>query len=388
MASALPGRSVTALSFGPNGTVAAASEAGVAVSCDRGQTWRMTHLEAGPVLSLLFLDATLLAGLAGDGLASSSDGGETWTRSAAGLNASLLLGLALSPSFADDQTLYVAGPQAGISISTDAGHTWRPWAVGLEDATVLGLAVTNSGNVLAATSDGLFRAGGAQPEWQRCVEEPVRAVAASRHTPVLLSATANRLLLSADGASWRPLETSFNADVVSLAVSAGGTLYAGTARPDGEIVLWRSPDAGATWQRWLLERASGGVLPIALPPARVSNETIYVGINHRVLHPIRHAREVRAGERRPLWRPTPLGDASQPVTALAAPDPGTVLAATSGAVYLSQDGAESFHVWNDGLPSLPVVALAAAGDVVYALALGGTLWRATVGAGAAGASAA
>src|SRR5262249_59382310 len=102
----------------------------------------------------------LLAGLARRGVARSDDEGATWALANQGLSAHAVLGLVLSPAFARDQTLFVAGLHDGVSVSTDGGRTWMERNDGLEDAAVFGLAVSPSyasdRTLYAATAAGVF----------------------------------------------------------------------------------------------------------------------------------------------------------------------------------------------------------------------------------------
>ena len=102
------------------------------------------------------------------------------------------------------------------------------------------------------------------------------------------------------------------------------------------------------------------------------------------MKPLRDAQEVRAGERRPIWRGVELTRQSVSVTALAASpnyrDDATLFATTGAGVYVSRDAGASFTPWSEGLTSAAVVALAISPDygrdrLVYALGLGGTIWR-------------
>jgi hypothetical protein len=111
---------------------------------------------------------------------------------------------------------------------------------------------------------------------------------------------------------------------------------------------------------------------------------IFAGVGGRVLRPARHAREVRAGERRPIWRGTDLDKATALVTALAVSptyaSDRTLFAATSAGVFVSRDGGDSFGLWSDGLQPRSVVAVAVSPDyaadrLVYAITLGGGVWR-------------
>ena len=58
----------------------------------------------------------------------------------------------------------------------------------------------------------------------------------------------------------------------------------------------------------------------------------------------------------------------------------TLFAATSAGIFVSRDGGERFTSWSDGLEPPAVVAVVpspayAEDRVIYALGLGGTIWR-------------
>ena len=93
------------------------------------------------------------------------------------------------------------------------------------------------------------------------------------------------------GETWQ--RVLFGSRVLSLAAAndagARETWLVGT---DTYGIL-RSTDDGARWERWLVEPGSG-VLPVAVPTSYTGDETVFVGLDNRVLKPVRHAREVRA----------------------------------------------------------------------------------------------
>ena len=76
-----------------------------------------------------------------------------------------------------------------------------------------------------------------------------------------------------------------------------------------------------------------------------------------------------------MWHSVTLGDGSLRVTALARF--GThVVASTSGGVFVSHDLGEHFEPLSEGLSPPATVSLAYPGaDELYALGLGGTVWR-------------
>lgn len=409
---AMAGRSVTALAFSTGyparRTIAAATDQGVTVSLDGGQTWRAGDRGPGPVLGLTFVRSgdgeALLAGLARSGVARSDDEGATWTLANEGLSARVVLGLVPSPAFARDQTLFIAGLRDGVSVSTDGGRTWAERNDGLEDAAVFGLAVSpgyaSDRTLYAATPAGVFfsRDGGATWHQSPAASAPALAVTTgppSRHAPrtLLAAQPGGRLVASGDGGqTWRTLREAFDgAEVVSIVLSPGyardRTIFVGTSRPtpdgDGELVLWRSTDGGERWQRWLVERGAD-VLPVAVPPTYHMDELVFAGLGGRILKPLRHTREVRSGERRPIWRGADLPNGAARVTALVASptygDDRTLFAATSAGVFVSRDGGETFGPWSEALIPSSVVALAVSPSyledrLIYAISLGGSVWR-------------
>lgn len=85
-----------------------------------------------------------------------------------------------------------------------------------------------------------------------------------------------------------------------------------------------------------------------------------------------------------MWRSTTIAQGGVALTALAV-SPAyardqTVFAASSGGVFVSRDGGESYEAWSDGLAQRRIVALAVSPDfrhdrLVYGVSLGGTIWR-------------
>jgi photosystem II stability/assembly factor-like uncharacterized protein len=169
-----------------------------------------------------------------------------------------------------------------------------------------------------------------------------------------------------DGASWRRLDFSGEA-IVSVALAPDGALFVATA----EVVLWRF--ANDRWQRWLVRSGASDVVPIA------AEDGVFVGLHGRVWRPSRMAEEVHGTERRPIWHSTVLGDGSLRITALAASG-RTVVAGTSGGTFISRDAGEQFAAFSEGLTAPAVVSLAYPdSETLYALGLGGTVWRRSAG---------
>jgi hypothetical protein len=272
----------------------------------------------------------------------------------------VVLGLAISPAYAHDRTLYAA-TRTGIHVSHDGAGTW----------------------VRSPTEDA-----------------PARAVAsAPSSTPTVLAALAGGVLLvSDDGATtWRTLAAlPAGAGILLVAVSPDYALdrtifVATTSEPgpgaSGEVVLWRSVDGGERGDRWLVEGQAAGsqqFLALAVSPSYARDAIVFAGLGARVLKPLRHASEVWAGQRRPIWHGTVLGAGAVAVTAVA-PSPSyatdrTVFAATNMGMFVSRDGGEAYQPWSEGLVPPGLIALAISPTygtdcLVYALGVGGTIWR-------------
>ena len=175
---ARPGGTVTSL-VTSGSVVLAATPAGLRCSTDDGRTWRVVGRVVVPssevvVASPAFTaDALLLAGTA-DGLLRSQDAGQTWQLALVG---SRVLSIAFSPAFDQDGLVLVGTEQDGVLRSSDRGRTWTSGNPGLLDLTVLGLACSPAfevdHTVFAATSSGLFRSPNGGRAW-RAVGQEVR----------------------------------------------------------------------------------------------------------------------------------------------------------------------------------------------------------------------
>src|SRR5438034_815718 len=127
---------VTALACA-NRAYAAATERGIVLSRDGGESWHAA--ESGPrepILSLAFDGGGLLVGLYRRGVVRSLDDGVTWHSAQQGLSARLDTELVLSAESERDSTVFIGGPEEGVRVSTDGGINWEDRNTGLADAGV------------------------------------------------------------------------------------------------------------------------------------------------------------------------------------------------------------------------------------------------------------
>jgi len=238
---------VYALAVSPNfqedGLCFAARSTGLFRSQDGARTWGEAYasleLTAALATTVVVLspafdaDRTLFAGVPG-GVLRSADAGLTWHVAGFPPPPPFVSSLAISPHYARDGTLFAATLEDGVFRSGDRGTHWAAWNFGLLDLNVLALAVSphyaHDETLFAATESGIFRSTNGGRAWRE-VDFPT---------------------------DWAP--------VLSLALSPAyahdATLFAGSEVHG----LFRSQDAGATWQRLAEERLNGAVNSIILAP--------------------------------------------------------------------------------------------------------------------------
>ena len=164
-------------------TVYAATMAGIYLSTDGGNNWRAVEAfnqaatqyelaevlepsippDFNPVSDIVFdpHDAnTLFAASQRGGIWISRDGGEDWTRAAAGLEPNEFI-VQVLPDPSHPGVVYAASRWSGVYYSTDGGASWQALNEGLPVRNITGLALSQDGSVLYAGSSGrgLFRLG-------------------------------------------------------------------------------------------------------------------------------------------------------------------------------------------------------------------------------------
>jgi photosystem II stability/assembly factor-like uncharacterized protein len=148
----------------------AATEHGILISDDRGQTW--DSLPLGPLVNLpvssvrASRDGKSLWAVSLRGLVFSSDAGETWNWRDLPLDAggALRLDVALGPG---DAETFVATARKGLYISRDLGATWEEVASGLPEAPIEDLAIVGEVFVVSPTTGGLYISTDSGRNWRR-----------------------------------------------------------------------------------------------------------------------------------------------------------------------------------------------------------------------------
>ena len=228
-------------------------------------------LEGREVLTVALAGDTVLAGT-DDGVFRSD--GETWRRLP-----TIVDGIELHPHVTDlaalGPELFLAATSQGLLRSTDGGDRWQRHRLGvLRTVERLAVSAGPEAVVLAATPIGFFesRDGGASwtPIAGRIGDARVHALAFLPGSDEVVFVTTHRGLYKSEdgGRGWWPRGGGLPMlDITGLAVGRDGrTVYASEFTQGG---LWRSQDAGETWDAVPTDGlATTRIWALALDPER------------------------------------------------------------------------------------------------------------------------
>ncbi len=263
----------------------------------------------------------------------------------------LVTAFALDPTAST--TLYAATGR-GLYKTTDGGNSWLRTGAGLRDRSVLAIAVDPaSPSNLYATTDtaGVFRSEDGGEHWREAnrgiAARYVGAIAIDPHHGgvVYAGAEAGRVFRSEDsGETWTELASPTTRVSVTVIVEDPKNhdrLFVGT---NSEGVFW-SVDGGRTWARPSGRLSRGTVWNLAFDPA---SDEMFAGTHDGLFRSADHGRS---------WLPTNTGLRSWNILTLVThPDrPDTLYAGTAAAIYRSVDRGRT---WTEMKNDLYVTALA------------------------------
>jgi YVTN family beta-propeller protein len=342
-------------------------------STDGGDHWK-TLEEAPPISAFALLpDGYLLLGTVDGHILSLRPDRLVWKDLTVELGSLDVYDLAVSPGYAQDQTIYASTSTAGIFVSHDGGRSWQetdfPGRAGFDPVHLAISPNYAKDQTLFATSNaGVYRWLGG--DWQELQEGlgnlfPASALAISPPLPPPQSWGGKRggdstlfiagdyrrpqVFISTDrGESWIVASQGLpEAEVASLVISPhyaeDGTAYAWLQYKG----LYRTTDGGQSWEQ-VKEEEDWYVQSMALSPDFATDQTLFVGALYSNLH--------RSDDGGFTWQSLGGGLPSGTVwvKALAiSPEfarDGTLFAGLDQGIYKSTDRGQSWQAVNNGLP--------------------------------------
>lgn len=352
----LPNENIVSLVTAPwEKTYAITSGGGLFATSDNGLNW--FSAKSGIPDSVLAIAADpkqpwiLYAGTSGGGVYKSDSGSLTWTKNQDGLTSPYIFSLAVDP--VSTNTVY-AGTSDGVFKSTDGAVSWTNRNIGLAHGSVTALLVDarNPNVVYASVQDsGIFQSDDGGETWRSVSgglpNKGAIPIVIDRNTSTRLFAGTplKGVYRSGDsGGTWQQSNFGMSLFVRGLAIdpSSPSTLYAGSLGAG----VFKSTDAGQSWDNVGLQDRN--IFKLIVDPQHTG--TVFAATSHGV------SSTTNGGQ---TWNE--LGQKAAFINAMAV-DPRNrrlvFIGSTAGALYLSNNGGDTWENANSGLPPYTVVALA------------------------------
>jgi len=314
------------------------------------------------------IKGTIHVGTIGQGVMSTADDGETWTR--AGVRQGMHSDAIVKALLADHRRPEVvfAGTDAGLYRSDDAGAQWRLLDTPMSGSMVWSMAIDPADErvMFAGTgtpsTPGIFRTTDDGKTWTRLpvdIAAECPNVGIPRPTGIAIDPTDHRHVWvglevdgvrhSADGGeTWSRVNGQIaNQDVHNVLVVAGPPRSVFTVVNDD---VWRSVDGGTTWQPARAREVFPWRYPRGIAAKPNDPRTVFVTLGDTT--PGRVGTVVRSKDAGATWQnlslPVQPNSAVWTVSVPAAA-PETVLAASRyGYLYRSDDGGDSWRkLWRE-----------------------------------------
>ena len=268
-------------------------------SRDEGRTWEkisggMSHSRVISMAIDPVYPATIYAGMKGDAVYKSYDGGQRWTAQQSGLDdvtfTSVVNQLVLDPI---DGNHIWAATSMGIFESPDGGASWKKRMDGMKEVLVtvtVALDPVRPDIMYAGTSGGVYKTSTRARSWAKAnagLVSPAllsssRALMVNRlliepsRPDIVYAATLDGLYKTTDGGrAWTRIGLALPdqmINVMALDLSSPGTLYVA-----GRRGLSKSVDGGTTWQEKNAGLGSLNIRSLAVSPG--DPQTLYLGTN-------------------------------------------------------------------------------------------------------------
>jgi len=344
---------------------------------NEGEKWQATEVQE-PTLALAGMaNGVILVGSVREGIWRSADGGRTWQIAHEGLAAHTppLAVRACSGAF------LLADAVGSIAFSED-GVAWRPVATGNPIACMAASPPGRRCTTVAATKANVLGWDADAEDLSLWTSQPaladedaITALFLTRDGTCLVGTQAGQCKVGSAGTPWHDVALPGEGIVAALHLTPAGSLFALRLAPkhvaDSDsfsAALWRLPTLvlpatkDAPWQMLLALDS----LRVPLACLSVEGNRIIVAAQHVVA-------QTRMTEGDPIELRRIAFEAGATFIAIATRSAETFLASNRGVVRLSDTGAH--QPVGKALAGVPVVAISADEEGLWAVTLGGEVWR-------------
>ena len=208
--------------------VAVGDRGWIALSDDRGASWKRAKSPAAPLLTAVdFIDDKRGWAVGHDAMIlATADGGETWTKQFSG---PLDQGPLLDVHFVDAKRGFAVGAYGTFYETSDGGAKWAARKVVVDDKHLNAIVDAGKGNLIVLGEAGtILRSGDAGATWQP-VASPYKGSffggTTTRDGAVLAFGLRGRIYRSTDGGkTWTQVANASEASLMSASVLADGAI--------------------------------------------------------------------------------------------------------------------------------------------------------------------
>jgi hypothetical protein len=257
-----------------------------------------------------------------------------------------------------DGSIYFAARQSGLYRSDDGGVSWQPVSIHQgsdEQPSVTGVVMAqgpdNTAHLMVAVPGAVLISRDEGANWTAAgLGSPAPFVTALAVSPdyardgIALAATIEDGVLRTDnyGEIWRPWGFGlFDLHVLGLAVSPS-FVHDGTAYAVTESGVYRSRTSGRSWELTSFPAEAAPVLCAAISPDFAQDGRLYAGTEGAGLF--------TSDDRGVSWQRMAQLDSTGSINAILLagqqPTGAEILVMTDGALWISQDGGESWSAWH------------------------------------------
>ena len=339
-------------------TLLMGNSAGLYMSIDNGDNWIAMTPDIDNVHGIATNGSSIAIGTTYNGMALSSDLGDTWTISNEGLTNTLVTGLAKRGA-----DFIASTNRSGVYSTSDNGGVWEEVNQGLPSSRIARLMVHDSTPYVAIDGTGVFRLNTDDNQWEMVnaglTNLDLRSLGYSNNRIFVGTGGAGLFKSDNNGDSWGISNTGLSNQYVSALANDGNTVYAGTGHG-----VFKSENNGSTWTAANAGISSSSVFSLLIKDSKIFVGTVFSGIKY-------------SADSGATWIDINEGLPKVPGVVRSLVSYGDYIYAvvTGFGVYMSNDNGASWTSISDGLPIASPGVLLIDGDYIYVGTMGNGVWK-------------